>query len=54
MSILGFTGVALSAVLLIVALLTASLPIAYMALSGIVFVLLDAYRTITHPKDPLV
>lgn len=53
MSVLGYIGVTLSAVLLVVALLTASIPIAYMALAGIAFVVMDAYRALTHPQDPL-
>lgn len=53
MSVLGYIGVTLSAVLLVVALLTASIPIAYLALAGIAFVVMDAYRALTHPQDPL-
>jgi multidrug transporter EmrE-like cation transporter len=54
MSVLGFIGIALSAVLLMVALITASIPIAYMALAAIAFVVIDAYRAMTHPQDPLI
>lgn len=52
MSVLGFVGVALSAVLLVVALVTSSVPIAYTALAGIAFILIDAFRALKHPHDP--
>lgn len=51
MSAIGITGVALSAVLLVLALLTASVPLAYTALAGIAFICVDAYRSITHPQE---
>jgi hypothetical protein len=51
MPVLGFFGVALAAVLLILALLTASVLIAYTALAGIVFIAIDAYRALRHPHD---
>jgi len=38
---------------LLVALVTGSIPIAYTALAGVAFVVMDAYRTLTHPQDPL-
>jgi multidrug transporter EmrE-like cation transporter len=52
MSYISFVGIALSAVLLIVALLTSSVPIAYSALTGIALVCVDAYLTVTRPQDP--